>query len=199
MVAKATTPRLGWRCWGVKTPVLASRGFRSSATRGRLTFRVTSLMYQVCVITVIAAPPTVCFDLARSVDAHLESAANTGEKAVGGKTSGLLGLGDEVTWEGRHFGVRQRLTSRITQFVRPSFFQDRMVAGAFRFLEHDHAFEPRDGGTVMTDVVRFVAPLGPLGWVAERAFLASHLRRFLVQRGAALKGMAERDIERAIQ
>jgi len=45
----------------------------------------------------INAPADVCFDMARSVDAHVESARTTGERAIGGVTSGLLKLGDEVT------------------------------------------------------------------------------------------------------
>jgi ligand-binding SRPBCC domain-containing protein len=149
-------------------------------------------MYTLRVTISIAAAPVVCFDLARSVDAHVASAADTGERVVGGKTSGLLGPGDEVIWEGRHFGLTQRLSSRITQFRPPSFFQDRMTKGAFRSLEHDHFFEPQEGGTLMTDVLSFTAPLGPLGWLAERLFVAAHLRRFLVRRGVALKELAER-------
>jgi ligand-binding SRPBCC domain-containing protein len=102
------------------------------------------------------------------------------------------GPGDRVTWEGKHFGVTQRLSSQITQFQPPSFFQDRMTKGAFRSLEHDHFFEPQAGGTLMVDVLSFAAPLGPLGWIAERLFLGNHLRRFLVKRGMALKQLAER-------
>jgi ligand-binding SRPBCC domain-containing protein len=150
------------------------------------------LMYSVRITTVISAPPAVCFDLARSVEAHLASTADTGEQAVGGKTSGLLELGDEVTWQARHLGVMQRLSSRITQFQPPTFFQDRMTKGPFRSFQYDHHFEPHEGGTLMTDVLSFAAPLGPLGWLAERLLLASHLRRFLVGRAAALKQMAER-------
>ena len=148
-------------------------------------------MHQLRVSTWIAAPPRVCFDLARSVDAHLASAADTGERAVAGKTCGLLGLGDEVTWRARHLGVTQHLTSRITAFEPPNFFQDRMTRGAFRFLQHDHHFVPHAGGTQMVDVLRFSAPLGPIGWVVERVVLGPHLRRFLIRRGAALKQMAE--------
>lgn len=33
------------------------------------------------------------------------SAAATGERAIAGKTAGLLDPGDEVTWRGRHFAV----------------------------------------------------------------------------------------------
>jgi ligand-binding SRPBCC domain-containing protein len=130
--------------------------------------------------------------LARSVDFHVQSARHTGEKAVAGRTSGLLELGEEVTWEARHLGVRQQLTSRITVFQPPIYFQDRTIKGAFRFLEHDHYFEPgENGGTVMVDVLRFQAPFGPIGWLAERVILTRHLRRFLQERGVALKAMAE--------
>lgn len=151
-------------------------------------------MYTLRVVTAIHAPPARCFDLARSVDAHVQSAAPSGEKAVGGRLSGLLEPGDEVTWEGRHFGLTQRLTSRITAFERPGYFQDRMVQGAFRQLEHDHYFEPGDNGTTnMIDVLRFAAPIGPLGWLAERALLGPHLREFIRQRGLVLKSLAESD------
>jgi ligand-binding SRPBCC domain-containing protein len=149
-------------------------------------------MFTLRVTTRIAAVPERCFDLARSVDAHLQSAADTGERVVAGRTSGLCELGDVVTWEGRHLGVVQRLTSRITALQRPTYFQDRMVAGAFRSFEHDHHFEPDGaGGTVMRDELRFAAPYGPIGWLAERLVLAHHLRRFLERRRAALKAMAE--------
>jgi ligand-binding SRPBCC domain-containing protein len=151
----------------------------------------TEVMYILRVETWIAAPAPVCFDLARSVDAHVTSAQGTGERVVAGQRSGLLGLGAEVTWEGKHFGITQRLSSRITEFRPHSFFQDRMTKGAFRSLTHDHIFAPKDGGTLMTDLLSFQARCGPLGWVAERLFLAAHLRRFLIQRGIALKNMAE--------
>jgi ligand-binding SRPBCC domain-containing protein len=149
-------------------------------------------MYTVRVTTTIASSATRCFDLARGVDAHIQSAGQTRERVVGGRTSGLLELGEEVTWEGCHFGITQRLTSRITAFRRPQFFQDRMVKGAFKFLEHDHHFEPREGGgTIMIDELRFQAPFGLLGWLMERLLLARHLRRFLCHRGLELKSIAE--------
>jgi ligand-binding SRPBCC domain-containing protein len=154
-------------------------------------------MHELRVTTSIAAPLSTCFDLARSVDAHVQSAAGTGERVVGGRLAGLLELGDEVMWEGRHFGVTQRLASKITAFRPYTFFQDRMTRGAFRFLEHDHLFEPQGDGTLMTDVLKFAAPLGPLGWIAEHVLLAPHLRRFLISRGLALKGMAERSRQRS--
>ena len=143
--------------------------------------------------TDIAAAPTVCFDLARSVDAHIASTSATGERAIRGVTRGLLNLGDEVTWRARHFGVTQEFTSRITAFDRPNHFRDVMVRGAFRRLVHDHRFDARGEATRMVDVFDFDAPFGAFGLLAERFFLTAYLSRFLEMRAEALKRLAESD------
>jgi ligand-binding SRPBCC domain-containing protein len=140
----------------------------------------------------VEAPIERVFDLARDVDAHMASTPGTEERAVSGKTRGLLALGDEVTWEARHFGVLQRLTSRITAFDRPLHFRDSMVKGAFRRFDHDHFFEAEGSGTRCRDLFDFDAPLGPLGWLAERLVLERYMRRFLATRMRVLKDMAER-------
>ena len=60
--------------------------------------------------TLVAAPIEQVFDLSRSIDFHQESTPGTNERAVAGRASGLIELGETVTWEATHFGVRQRLT-----------------------------------------------------------------------------------------
>ena len=141
--------------------------------------------------TSIDAPPERCFDLARDVAAHVRSTLGTDERAVGGVTVGLLELGDEVTWEARHLGIRQRLTVRISRFERPRMFEDVMVRGAFASLRHVHEFVPRDGGTTMLDTFTFESPLGPLGAIVDRVYLAGYMRRFLISRANELRRMAE--------
>jgi len=105
--------------------------------------------------TVISAPPERVFDLTRSIDAHQDSTEETDERAVAGVTRGLLRLDDEVTWEARHLGVRQRLSIRVTVFDRPRHFQDVMVAGAFKHMKHDHEFLKHPNGTLMIDRFEF--------------------------------------------
>ena len=137
--------------------------------------------------TLIGAPPERCFDLSRSVELHLQAAASTGEHAVGGVTSGLLGAGDTVTWEARHFGRRWRLTVRISTYDRPHYFRDEQVRGPFRRFAHDHLFEPADGGTRMRDVMEFASGLPLL----DRLVLAPHLERFLLGRNELIRRKAE--------
>ena len=143
------------------------------------------------IVTTIAAPVEVCFDLARDIDFHTRSLADTGERTVAGCTSGLIGLGQSVTWEARHLGVRQRLTAKVTAFDRPAYFRDEMTAGAFRSFAHDHRFEAAGGGTVMTDEVVFRSPFGPLGWMVDYFFLTGYMRRLLGDRCEAIKRAAE--------
>lgn len=145
----------------------------------------------IALTTVIRAPRERVFDLARSIDAHQDSTGGTEERAVAGVTTGLIGMNDEVTWEARHFGVRQRLTVRVTAFDRPKHFQDIMVSGAFKRMVHDHEFAEHPTGTLMRDRFEFQSPLGILGRIADWLFLTNYMRRFLVQRNEVLKQLAE--------
>lgn len=90
-------------------------------------------MGKITVETRIRAPIDFCFDLARDVTTHAESAAFSSERVVQpGRTQGLLELGDLVAFEGRHFGMTQRFVAKITALDRPNSFVDEMVDGAFR-------------------------------------------------------------------
>jgi ligand-binding SRPBCC domain-containing protein len=143
------------------------------------------------IVTHIRAPVSRCFDLARSIDLHLRSAAGTGEQAVAGVTSGLIGLHQEVTWRARHLGVWQQFTSRITAFAYPDYFRDEMVRGAFRSFVHHHNFRGELGGTTMIDECRLAAPGGPFGWLVERLFLRRYLRSFLMHRSDVIRQVAQ--------
>jgi ligand-binding SRPBCC domain-containing protein len=148
-------------------------------------------MAVIRIVTTIAAPVERCFDLARDIDFHTRSLAGTGERAVAGRTTSLIELGESVTWEARHLGFRQQLTVEITAFDRPAHFRDEMTAGAFRSFTHDHRFEEQDGVTVMTDEVVFRSPLGPLGWLVDHLFMTGYLHRLLAGRCRAIKREAE--------
>ena len=143
--------------------------------------------------TSIAAPIERVFNLARSIDLHTNSTSSTGERAVAGVTSGLIGPGQEVTWRARHFGVWQSLTVRVTVFERPTHFADAMLRGAFRSMEHHHYFEQSGSGTTMRDVFSFQSPLGILGRIADFLFLTRYMKSFLIERNRVIKATAESD------
>ena len=142
---------------------------------------------------VVNAPIERVFDLARSIDLHQDSMSHTKERAIAGKTEGLIGLGETVTWEATHFGIKQNLTSIITVCDRPNRFSDSMVSGAFARFDHDHVFEEIDGKTMMRDVFDYGSPLGFLGNIADFLFLESYMKRLLEKRNTDIKSAAESD------
>lgn len=148
-------------------------------------------MPEIRLTTKIAAPIERCFDAARSVDLHLASAAETGEKAVAGRLSGLCELGDEITWQARHFSITQRLSVRITDMEPPRYFVDEMTRGAFKSMRHEHRFEAIAGQTIMHDRFIYQVPFGILGTVFDVFVLKRHMVKFLMQRNAHLKSYCE--------
>jgi ligand-binding SRPBCC domain-containing protein len=145
----------------------------------------------VSIETEIRAPAERVFDLARDVDLHTASMKRHGEVAVGGRISGLLELGEDVTWQAKHFGISMTLTAQIVEFERPRRFRDSMVRGPFARLDHEHRFHARDGETLMEDIFEFASPLGPAGWLVDRFVVARYLKRLLRERAAAIKVAAE--------
>jgi hypothetical protein len=145
-------------------------------------------------LTVIHAPIERCFDLSRSVEVHLVANIHSGEQAlaIGGITSGLPELDQQVTWRAKHFGIWQNLTSRFTVMQPPAYFQATMVKGIFRSMQADHYFRTLpSGATEMKDLFRVAAPLPVLGPFAELLFLRRYMLALLRERNAVIKQIAE--------
>ena len=143
--------------------------------------------------TYINAPIEVVFDLARNIDFHKFSATGTDERAIAGKATGLINLGETVTWRAKHFGIYQNLTVQITAFDKPTLFIDTMIQGAFSSMMHTHTFEIVKNGTKMTDLFEYRSPLAFLGRMADFLFLKNYMTNFLLERNEILKQTAEKD------
>jgi ligand-binding SRPBCC domain-containing protein len=148
--------------------------------------------------TFIDASLERCFDLSLSIDLHRHSVAHTHERPIAGVTSGVMKLGDTVTWEAVHFGIKQHLTSKITAYERPYRFTDEMIQGAFQEMTHLHEFVPQPPGTLMIDLFTFRAPLGILGRLAEMLILTRYMKGLLLTRNKSLKQGAEAGTDPAL-
>jgi ligand-binding SRPBCC domain-containing protein len=141
--------------------------------------------------TLIHAPLEICFDLSRSIDLHIKSTKQSNERAIDGRTSGLIEEGEFVIWEATHFFIRQRLATRIVEMKRPSYFKDVMVKGGFKSMEHEHHFQLSNGATVMIDRFYYQVPLGIIGQVFDLFILKKYMTRLLVTRNEMIKKVAE--------
>ncbi len=102
-------------------------------------------MPKIITTTKVNAPIEIAFDISRSIEFHAYTQAHRNEEAIEGKTSGLINLGETVTWRAKHFGISQKLSVEITKFNRPYNFRDTMIEGAFKRFDHDHIFEQHNG------------------------------------------------------
>jgi hypothetical protein len=75
------------------------------------------------------------------------------------------------------FGVPFRWRTRIEEWEPGRRFVDLQLRGPYALWHHTHAFEDADGGTRMTDRVRYRLPLGPLGELAHPVFVRRTLER----------------------
>ena len=150
-------------------------------------------MPRIEIHTFINAEIEIVFDLSRSIDLHIISTQHSKEKAIAGKTSGLIELNESVTWNANHLGFNQNLTSKITKFEKPYFFEDKMVKGAFKSFKHEHHFNTEEGLTKMTDIFVYESPFGFLGKAADAIFLNKYITKLLSQRNQTIKEYAESD------
>lgn len=135
----------------------------------------------------------ICFDLSRSIDLHKISIANTNEEAVDGIMSGLIKDDEFVTWQATHFGIKQKLSSKITAFDKPNYFRDEQIKGIFKSIKHDHYFFEEGQFVIMKDVFSFESPCGILGKLFNKIILTSYLEKLLTDRNNVIKEFAETD------
>lgn len=137
--------------------------------------------------TTIVAPIERVFDLSRCIDLHEKTMAKHKEKAIDGVTKGLINLDESVTWEATHFGIKQKLTSKITEYNRPDHFKDVMIKGTFKNFTHDHFFEKSERKTIMRDVFDYTSPMYLFGRIADVLFLEKYMTEMLEERNELIK------------
>ena len=150
-------------------------------------------MPNITLITLINAPKERVFDLSRSIDLHQQSLLHTNEKAVAGRTNGLIEFGETVTWHANHLFKTRTLTVKITQMQPFESFTDEMLQGDFKSMHHEHLFSNSNNITTMKDIFSFEAPYGIIGKIFSQTFLTAYMTKLLQQRNLVIKDFAESD------
>ena len=145
-------------------------------------------MYTISDTMHVSAPMERCFLLSTSIELVRET---LGMRPVSGRTAGLLGPQDHITWYGWKLGLPQLHESSITAYDRPHFFQDTMERGKFKRFQHDHHLAEIGAHTVLSDKIRFSLPLGLVGDAVAKHLIVPYLARLLRRRLVLLKRVAE--------
>jgi hypothetical protein len=105
---------------------------------------------------------------------------------VEGKSTPQLGEGTEIRYKLKLHGLPLRWVSRIEQWRPPQSFVDVQTKGPYKLWHHTHAFEPLDGGTLLTDSVQYKLPLGALGGLAALPAVEHDVARIFAYRQAVV-------------
>ena len=95
----------------------------------------------------------------------------------------ILNGGDVPMYEGQLIeyrvefvrGIRSRWLTEISHIRECEYFVDEQRMGPYRFWYHEHAFEERSSGTLMKDQVTYAVPMGFLGDILDRIWIAERL------------------------
>ena len=65
--------------------------------------------------------------------------------------------------------------TEITSVENGSYFVDEQRVGPYKMWHHEHHFEQKENGVLMTDIVTYIPPLGILGALANVLFIKKQL------------------------
>ena len=150
-------------------------------------------MTKIQITTAIDASIETVFNLSRNIDIHLLSTHQTNEKAIDGRTSGLIELNKTVTWRAKHFGFYLKHKSIIPEMDFPVYFVDEMLEGRFKSFRHQHSFKFENGLTIMTDEIFYETPFGIFGALFDFLILRKYLENFIAERNKTIKHLAEKE------
>ena len=82
--------------------------------------------------------------------------------------------------------IKMKWVTEITQVVEKKFFIDEQRVGPYSLWHHQHFFEEKDEGVLMTDIVTYKPPFGLLGDIANSLFIEKQLEEIFQYRWDAM-------------
>ncbi|MCC6964034.1 MAG: SRPBCC family protein [candidate division Zixibacteria bacterium] len=83
-------------------------------------------------------------------------------------------------------GLRLRWRTLISHYDPPHAFVDEQINGPYRLWHHRHSFREVEGGTLISDEVKYALPLGILGRIAHSLFVKRQLRGIFAYRAEVI-------------
>ena len=90
-------------------------------------------------------------------------------------------------WVRPVLGIKMNWLTEITHVSEPHYFVDEQRAGPYALWHHEHRLVPTEQGVLMTDLVTYRLPAGPLGNLMHRASVKKQLEGIFRYREHALE------------
>jgi ligand-binding SRPBCC domain-containing protein len=82
------------------------------------------------------------------------------------------------------FGIPVEWVTEITHVKENSFFVDEQRKGPYKIWHHEHHFKETEQGILMTDIVSYEIPFGPIGKLAHPLLVKKKLEEIFAYRFA---------------
>jgi ligand-binding SRPBCC domain-containing protein len=93
-----------------------------------------------------------------------------------------------ISYKVRPFlGIQMNWLTEITQVREPNYFVDEQRAGPYALWHHEHSLQVIEKGVLMSDLVTYRLPAGPLGMLAHGVFIKKQLKSIFQYRELALE------------
>lgn len=74
------------------------------------------------------------------------------------------------------FNIKLNWMTEITHVNEGKYFIDEQRFGPYQFWHHQHHFKAVNGGTLMSDILTYSLPFGPIGQLANSIFVGNKVK-----------------------
>lgn len=86
-------------------------------------------------------------------------------------------------------GLKSNWVTEITQVNEPHYFIDEQRFGPYAMWHHEHRFEAKKQGVLMTDIISYKIPFGFLGKIAQALLIRKQLTQIFNYREKVLEDL----------
>src|SRR5262245_58873546 len=98
----------------------------------------------------------------------------------------VLALGERIVWQGRRWGVTQKLIQEVATFDLEKLIVVEQKQGPFKRWVQAHHFEPSTAGTRIIEKIDYEPPGGMLGFIVTANSIRSELENVTAYRAKKL-------------
>lgn len=84
-------------------------------------------------------------------------------------------------------GIKMDWVTEITHIREGQYFVDEQRFGPYAMWHHEHHFKPQGDGTLMTDLLHYKVPYGPIGTIADAVFVDGKIDQIFSYRYKAIE------------
>ena len=104
-----------------------------------------------------------------------------------GKSLPNIGEGCLIDYKLKLHGLPLGWQSRIESWQPPQLFVDTQLKGPYKVWHHTHQFESLGKGTLVSDIVRYQLPFGPLGRIIQMVWVGRDVKKIFKFREDTLR------------